>query len=414
MKVLICTVALNGTNYNGAGWIASFIDDLKKRDDISLGVCFAGSGENSIVDGISFFPIDVFKSKYNRLRRRLSHKAEEALIIPRALHAIEQFQPDIIHIFGSENPFGLLSGMTEIPCVIHLQGILPAYYNAKFPPGTSKKDIFRKILWRHPVDAFNYLWRDAMYRYSAKREIKIIRTAKYFAGRTRWDEGIVKLINPDAKYFFASEVLRHEFYDSVGKWHSHRTRKFLKLVSVISPATFKGGDLIVKTAALLKDYSNISFEWFVFGVDSLGCDDKFLSGSRSIDELNIIPSGKVAANDLREQLLDSDIFIHPSYIDNSPNAVCEAQILGVPVVATDVGGVASLVSHGKNGILVPANDPFMLASRIEELSADSEKAETFGKKAAADAAVRHDPNSIITQTLEIYKSIISEAGKKCE
>ena len=412
MKILLFTVALQGTDYHGAGWIASFIENLKKRDDVSLGVCFTGSGSRSTVDGIEFFPIDVFNSNWNRLKRKFSPAKEEKLLLPEALRIVEEFRPDVIHIFGSENAFGLMTGFTDIPCVIHLQGILPAYYNAKFPPGTSKKDIFRKMLLRNPFSAFNFLRRDAMYRHSAVREIDVIKKGRYFTGRTAWDRGIVELLNPEAHYFDIWEVLRAGFYVDGGKWRNHGKRDVLQLVSVISPSTFKGGDLILKTAALLKKYADIQFQWQVFGVTSLGCDDTFLTAGKTAKELDVVPAGAVDADTLKKALLDSDIFIHPSYIDNSPNSVCEAQLLGLPVIATDVGGVSSLVQNEINGILVPANDPFMLASRILELVSDPEKASKLGAKSATDAALRHAPDSIIAQTIELYKSLITNSTAK--
>lgn len=66
---------------------------------------------------------------------------------------------------------------------------------------------------------------------------------------------------------------------------------------------------------------------------------------------------------LVELLLESDLYVHTAYIDNSPNAICEAQYLGMPIIATYVGGVPSLIEQGKDGVLIPANDPFMLAEK---------------------------------------------------
>ena len=49
---------------------------------------------------------------------------------------------------------------------------------------------------------------------------------------------------------------------------------------------------------------------------------------------------------------NSHIF-HSSYIENSPNSVGEAQMVGVPVVASRVGGTDSMVEHGKTGFMYP-------------------------------------------------------------
>ena len=47
--------------------------------------------------------------------------------------------------------------------------------------------------------------------------------------------------------------------------------------------------------------------------------------------------------ELKNLISTSDLFIHPSYIDNSPNSICEAQILGLPVIACNVGGISSII-----------------------------------------------------------------------
>lgn len=68
---------------------------------------------------------------YDKNIRRRKDKA----ILAYCLNIIEDFQPDIIHVFGSEWCFGLVEKYTNIPVVIHMQGSLPPYANAAFPPG---------------------------------------------------------------------------------------------------------------------------------------------------------------------------------------------------------------------------------------------------------------------------------------
>jgi len=62
--------------------------------------------------------------------------------------------------------------------------------------------------------------------------------------------------------------------------------------------------------------------------------------------------GSLEVNEMVEAMKISRFMVHPSYIDNSPNSICEAQILGLPVVATNVGGVESLIENGKTGLLI--------------------------------------------------------------
>ncbi|MBI2301544.1 MAG: glycosyltransferase family 4 protein, partial [Armatimonadetes bacterium] len=68
-----------------------------------------------------------------------------------------------------------------------------------------------------------------------------------------------------------------------------------------------------------------------------------------------------------------------------PTAVIEAMAAGVPVVATDVGGVSHVVHDGINGCLVPQRDPQALGTAVERLLADPELRQRMGAAGAADA-----------------------------
>lgn len=68
----------------------------------------------------------------------------------------------------------------------------------------------------------------------------------------------------------------------------------------------------------------------------------------------------------------ADIFVHTNYIDNMPVSVVEAFALGLPVVATHVGGIGDLVSHEYNGLLVPADADAAMVDAILRLLGDSE------------------------------------------
>lgn len=68
---------------------------------------------------------------------------------------------------------------------------------------------------------------------------------------------------------------------------------------------------------------------------------------------------------------EADIFINTNRIDNMPVAVVEACAFGLPVVATEVGGLPHLISHGENGLLVPDNDVPAMVQAIESLLANA-------------------------------------------
>lgn len=116
--------------------------------------------------------------------------------------------------------------------------------------------------------------------------------------------------------------------------------------------------------------------------------------------------------ELTSQLLRSSVYVHPSYIDNSPNSLCEAQMLGLPVIATNVGGVSTLISNGETGFLVPANAPYELAYLIKQLQQSQDLQTTIARKGAAAAALRHDRDTIAKALLSTYETIVTEWKQK--
>lgn len=398
----------NNVRHNGGGWVGALAAELSRRDDMKLGIAFEGAGAwNDCRSGISYFPITANASFKSRMVRRWDPHAEERLLLPRVHRAIADFKPDIVHIFGSENAWGCIAGETDIPCVIHLQGFLPAYDNAKYPPGISRRIGFDEWLC-HPLRSYRKHWFDLVFRRRAAREIGIVKSCNNFFGRTDWDRDIVELYHPGARYWYCSEMLREEFYRAAGSWRHHERRE-MRLVSVLSTPTYKGHDLILKTADLLKRHTEISFRWKVFG----GFDRKYWERQTGIvaSEVNVDSGGVASAETLREELLDADVFVHPSYIDNSPNGVCEAQMLGMPVVAVNAGGVGSLIRNGESGCLVPANDPISMAARIKDAICDRGLAEKLGKAAAEVAAQRHDRANIILDLLRCYNGLLGNTAK---
>ena len=159
--------------------------------------------------------------------------------------------------------------------------------------------------------------------------------------------------------------------------------------------------MILKTAKILLESGCRMLEWRVFGVDDFRFAER-KTGIRAHD-VNVRAMGIATAAQLRNALLSCSAYVHPSYIDNSPNSVCEAQILGVPVVATNVGGVSSLFSKEQSSRLVPANDPFSMAFRIREALASP--VSFIADRAAC--RTRHDPSAVCERLMEIYQDILA-------
>ena len=373
--------------HNGGGWIASLERIVRSVSEIELGIAFNFTDKGFVYEqnGVRYYPI--------------SHGSLETY-----KKIIDDFEPDLIQIFGSENEFGVICGNTEVPVVIHMQGCLPPYHNALFPIGMSPIDF---ILQKGLSLRYRYigLRSESAFRKNAEKELQTIGNCRYFMGRTDWDRRLIDLFNPSATYFHCEEALRQSFLDEETVWTGNENGT-KRVVSVISRPWYKGCDLILKTAKLLTKYTDVDFEWQVYGIPEM----RFYEHKYGIEaeKVHIKVMGTASAEELVKALCHSSCYVHSSYIDNSPNSLCEAQILGVPILATHVGGISSLVKDGESGILFPANDPYTLASLIKQVSQDRKFAETLSKGARTQALLRHDPERIKQTLIRIYNQIIHE------
>lgn len=384
----------NNHKYNGCGWIASIQQEIMQRYSKDIEIALAYHNDQDSFDeyeGVQYYGVKSIKHTFWK------YKKKEKVFCKRIHDVIEEIKPDVILCFGTENGLGLACTLTEIPVIIHIQGILNPLYEAYMPQGMS----WLRWLWGNKQAVLTWL---ALKEFK-KREMKMFRSCKYFLGRTEWDQMITNLLAPQAKYFYCSEILRGEIYYS-GKTWKLQQNKVKRIVSIISGSIYKGGDVILRAARVLKENVPFEYVWEVYGVPDMKNWEK-LTGINH-ENVNVEVKGVITAIQLVDIVTNADVYVHPSYIENSPNTVSEAQVLGIPVIATNVGGTASVVKHIETGVLVPANDPYYLASYIMKIIEDEKFAEKLGSSGRKEALERHNPQKIVQGLMEVLIHIENE------
>jgi glycosyltransferase involved in cell wall biosynthesis len=159
----------------------------------------------------------------------------------------------------------------------------------------------------------------------------------------------------------------------------------------------KAHDVLLEAAALvLKRHPDARFR--IVGDGPLGpeldAQARALGISAHVDFLG-------ARDDVPEQLRSSDVFAFPSLMEAFPNGVMEAMAAGLPVVATDVGGIPELVEHDANGLLVPPGDAQALAAGILRFLDDRAHADACGRAARQMMAARYS----YERTVEMFESL---------
>ncbi len=109
-------------------------------------------------------------------------------------------------------------------------------------------------------------------------------------------------------------------------------------------------------------------------------------------------------SNLGDYLQAMDLFAFPSRYEGLGSVLLDAMHAGLPVVASDVGGIPEIVSDGRNGLLVPPGNAHALAEAIERVYLDAALRETFAA-AARERAHEYSPAVMADKYLELYRHL---------
>lgn len=392
------------------GWLYSSAKALlQNMPDCKLGVIVYSYGNTFVeyeVDGIIYYMVPT-KSMSKTDRKQLAHCRE----------AISRFEPDLIHIHGTEHSLAqavCMANDNNIRTIVNIQGLASGI--ASFADGGLS--FWDKLTNITPLDFYRgtfLLNVKRSMRNRAKCEEFVLTHVTDAIGRTQWDEDHVMCINPRLHYHLMNETLRDSFYEPPF-WSYAKCKKHTIFLSN-SGAPLKGAHQFLKALSIIvRQYPDTKVN--ICGSSVMSNDWKTLLRfqgyhlylRRLVKKLGLEKHvnflGGLSEPQMKQAFLDAHVYVLPSAIENSPNSLCEAQILGVPVVASYCGGTPTLVEDGKTGYLYRYEEIEMLAQRVLSLFASKDYAELSANEMEV-AKARHDKSANANRLIEIYKSIIS-------
>jgi len=402
--------SLNG---DSRGWLTNLASTI--YEDVDLHIAYVHPGKE--VTGLGSIRNYHIQPSFYKLRLLLSWSIgvdPEGDLSCQMIKIIDDVQPDLIHIHGSEKQFINLIPRLEqkqVMVLVSLQGIMSVIakkYTAAYTREFMRLFVYSKGLSRTSLLPRTLSFNLKKFLKSAHREEKCLPNVDFFAGRTSWDHSISHLFNPESTYFHIDRVLKPIYYDHCWSSFNLKSETF-SIHTTLSNSVYKGLDVIAEAAYLL-GRSNLKFNWFVAGVDekswSVRAARRKLGKRYPKDSIQLL--GKLDANSLVDNMLKCNLYVTASYIENSPNNLAEAMLLGMPCIATDVGGTSSYLQNRHNGILVPPGDPYALAGYIRYMAENEELAARFGSQARVDSLKRHDPKKVKETLLNTYREIMKK------
>lgn len=401
---------------SGTSWIEALEYLFMQDPHIDLAIAFTWR-----CDSISSFRMDGHPTLYYTIPRRPQNKWTRAIrrvmSLPEDSQKIaddcstiaQDFQPDIVTFFGTETPYPLSIPNLKCPHLIWFQGNLTVYQK-KWHIGISKLESLMGGSLDSLLQGHSDLHYFLLYRHYVIREKKIFKLSQNFIGRTSWDRRLVSIMAPQAQYYHCEEAMRPAFFRTV--WDKPRDEKRITILSTFRDNLFKGLETAMEAFMLLNTVVEGILEWKIVGISA---DSNYAKISQRSAEFqgdeNFKLVGFKSAEELAAELVEADIFVHPSHIDNSPNSLCEAMLIGVPCISTNVGGIPSLVEDGIDGLLVQDGDPYAMAGSILSLIKDPTWAKKLGARARQRGLKRNSGVEIKNNLLTIYNEIIDRSAQ---
>lgn len=405
---------VKGKPTKGKSWIAPLFNSIFQQEDVVMGAItpvIDGEAQKQVIDNVVYYSLHIDRKEN---RRFMNHTTVRGY-----LDAINDFRPDIIHVHGIEVNFGLLRKYVheDVPMVCSVQGIISPWLSF-MRQSVADTDVRRYRSLKNRMGRGGVAHALKIGKKFTSVEKEIFRLNRYFIGRTLWDKAYVTLNNPDATYYHGEELLRPPFYTT--RWDIRTCEKHRVFISS-SAYALKGFHLLIKAAGILKyKYPDMKIVAPLSSIraNTSKCSDLIISEdydnylkkeiSRYGLQKNVILRKNLNAEEMAGEYKKAHLFVLPSFLENSPNSLGEAMMIGTPSIVAPVGGVLSIVKDESSTLYFPSGDYVMMAYQIDRMLSDDRLAINISKNARLIAEERHNAENITDQYMKIYRDIINK------
>ncbi len=331
---------------------------------------------------------------------------------------LKEFQPDLVHIFGTEFPHALaMARAFQRPerLLVGMQGLMgecTAHYMADLPLHIQNRATLRDRLRRDSLGQ-----QQEKFALRAQRERETLALCGHVAGRTEFDRKGSLALNPKAVYHTMNETMRDCFYE--GRW-SRETCRSHQIFASQGDYPIKGLHYLLQAMpAILGAFPDARL-WVAgnsitrYGtwkeklkISGYGKYLRELIRENGLQE-HVTVLGQLSAGQMKEAFLSSHLFVCPSAVENSPNSLGEAMLLGVPCAAARTGGIPSMAEDGKEALFFEKGDVDGIARCVTRIFREDPLARRLSEGGAARARRNHDGDANYRQMLEVYRQILDE------
>ncbi len=390
-------------------WLIDLSERLSQSQDFQLAI--------ACVNGDQFLDVEVGNIRYFCLpgtgKTMLFYHPE----LVKYWEEIERrFSPDIVHFHGTEYSHGIsyLRRFPEKKKLLTIQGIIEKTSQNHWG-GLSLKTVLKYRTLSEYAHFNGMIERNIVAKRNVKFEREFIRSVDYATGRTDWDKFYMQSLNPNLNYYRCNYNLRGEFY-TAPKWKIDKCVRHMVYASTSTQVPMKGGHYVLPAIKLVsKRFPDAKFVFLASKVKdgmlvpTSGYTRYILDEIKSLGiEKNVEFIGSQKADGIIKLMLQSNVVVVPSAMENASATLRESMHLGLPSIAAFRGGMPGLINDGETGYLYDYSEYEYLAGRIIEVFSNDQLAQKLSENAIKKSAQWHDREKNVTDLLHVYNDVMEK------
>lgn len=369
--------------------------DKREHDhNYSNSVPAFGTAPEALLSGFSFMSeveieiISCLQKRFFSVNRLSENIRYYGLFVPKAgwlrglysgcINAVQSkindLKPDIIHAQGTERECAVSSVFSRRKKILTIHGNC------------------RAIAQLRRSRPFSYWWLQArLERFCLPRFDGVVCISSY---TKNWVSGLAK------KSWLLPNAVDSKFFEIQPK----ATGRIPIILVVANVDARKNQIGLIQALDALSGEGNFQVKFFgKCGEDSYGTEFRALVHAKPW----CVWGGMLDRDRLRDEFAKASVVMLPTWEDNCPMVVLEAQAAGVPVIASNVGGVPDLVQDGRTGLLTDPKRPETMSKALARLLGDPQLARRLAQEGRSQAKARFHPKVIAEKHLEIYREVIA-------
>lgn len=328
---------------------------------------------------------------------------------------VTRVNPDIIHIWGMESYWGLLTsrGFIKGRVLLEIQGIKYSCWDA-FVGGLSLTDQMRCFRFKECIKPSQSIWgKQKEFKEWGKYEKEMLVSHSLISTQSAWVRAWIKpYVKSNTDILSTRISVRNEFLGD--KIWTYPMGKRVSIMCIASCISYKGIHVAIRALSLLKNkYPDITLKIagnFIFNKPFYRVPGYMYFLKELINELDLNDNvkflGPLTASKIVEEACASHVMIHPSFVESYSLALAETMALGVPSVISYAGAMMELAENKVSGLFYKSDDYHQCAELISSLIESKELCMQISKNSISIGRNRNNPYSAVNKQMEIYEKIL--------